>query len=324
MEEAQQVPINPTERWDFFLRTLGERAAKASAEKPSVRCWKTYSLQSEISSIKKANPDTLRTNFGSALKIIERLKRIGWIHSIKTQSLEKEEAIEFLILDMETGKDQPIYPLELLQAYLPDGVICYFSAIIYHELTTQFASHHHIGRLERPKEKKSQDTILIPDSSQYSEPVERNPLGTIVFRFEDVDYFQNKRDVSLVPGIQLRVVTPRCWLRITTLEQTLLDALMKPACCGGEAVAFEAWETGVNQMDANRMADHLAKIQRDVLDRRVGAMLDLIGFNYKSSTLSSRLAGVRDRLSSDDVLEIPLLAGLEFPELNTTWKVLTP
>ena len=53
-------------------------------------------------------------------------------------------------------------------------------------------------------------------------------------------YYSNKRDVSLVPGIQFRVVSPRCWLRITTLEQTLLDALMQPVRCGGEAVALEA------------------------------------------------------------------------------------
>ena len=324
MIEKQRETPDPTARWEFFLRTLSERVSKASEENPSARCWKPSTLQREISTIKKANPAALLTNFGSALKVIERLKRIGWVHPIKAQSSVGAESIEFLLLEMESGNGQPIYPLELLQAYLPDGVICYFSAIVYHELTTQVATHHHIARLEPPKDKTSWDASLAPEPRQGGEPVEKNPLGTAKFRFEDIDYYLNRRNVSLLPGIQFRVVTPRCWLRITTLEQTLLDALMQPICCGGEAVALEAWEAGVKQMDADRMAEHLAKIQRGDLERRVGAILDLIGVNFKATPLGSRLDAVRARLLAEDAPATSLLAGFEFPELNKTWKVRTP
>jgi hypothetical protein len=164
----------------------------------------------------------------------------------------------------------------------------------------------------------------VDATKQAGETVERNPFGTEIFDFEDIGYYLNKRDASLVPGIQFRVVSPRCWLRITTLEQTLLDALMQPVRCGGEAVALEAWETGVKQIDADRMGEHLAKIQRDDLDRRVGAVLEMIGVNVAASTLGQRLNAVRDRLLTQNVPEIPLLAGFEFPELNKTWKVRTP
>jgi predicted transcriptional regulator of viral defense system len=130
--------------------------------------------------------------------------------------------------------------------------------------------------------------------------------------------------VSLVPGIQFRVVSPRCWLRITTLEQTLLDALMRPVPSGGEAVVLEAWETGMKQIDADRMAEHLTKIQRDDLDRRVGAVLELIGADFEASTLGHRLNATRARLKTQDVPVISLLAGFEFPEQNKTWEVRTP
>jgi hypothetical protein len=256
--------------------------------------------------------------------VIEQLKRMGWIHSIKVQSPNDAELIDFLLLDMEAGKGEPIYPLELLQAYLPDGVVCYFSAINYYELTTQVVAHHHVARLNPPRAKKSLATVDATEPEPAGEAVKRNPLGTEIFHFEDVGYYLNKRDASLVPGIQFRVVSPRCWLRITTLEQTLLDALMQPVRCGGEAVALEAWETGVKQIDADRMAEHLAKIQRDDLDRRVGAVLEMFGADFAASTLGHRLNEVRDRLMTQDVPEIPLLAGFEFPEQNKTWKVRTP
>ncbi len=91
-----------------------------------------------------------------------------------------------------------------------------------------------------------------------------------------------------------------------------------------EAVALEAWETGVRQIDPDRMAGHLAKIQRDDLDRRVGAVLELIGADFAASDLGRRLKALRERLMTEPAPEIPLLAGFEFPELNKTWKVRTP
>ena len=312
------------DRWEVFLRTLGDRVSAASEKNLTARCWKLSTLRHEIKAIAKSNHEVLRTTFPPAHVVIERLKRMGWIHSIKVQYSNDAELNDFLLLDMEAGKGEPIYPLELLQAYLPDGVVCYFSAINYYELTTQVVAHHHIARLNPPRAKKSLTAVDATEPEQAGKFVERNPLGTEIFHFEDVGYYSNKRDVSLVPGIQFRVVSPRCWLRITTLEQTLLDALMQPVRCGGEAVALEAWETGVKQIDADRMAEHLTKIRRDDLDRRVGAVLEMIGANFVASTLGQRLNAVRDRLITEAIPEIPLLAGFEFLELNKTWKVRTP
>jgi hypothetical protein len=312
------------DRWEVFLRTLGVRVSVASEKNLTARCWKLSTLRREIRAVTKSKHEILRTTFPPAHVVIEQLKRMGWVHSIKVQSPNDAELIDFFMLDMEAGKDEPIYPLELLQAYLPDGVICYFSAINYYELTTQVVAHHHVARLNPPRAKKRLAAVDATEPRSAGESVERNPLGTEIFHFEDVGYYLNKRDISLVPGIQLRVVSPRCWLRITTLEQTLLDALMQSVRCGGEAVALEAWETGVKQIDADRMAEHLSKIQRDDLDRRVGAVLELIGADFAASNLGQWLDAVRDRLLTQDVPEIPLLAGLEFSEPNKTWKVRTP
>ncbi len=312
------------ERWEIFLQALGDRVSAASEKNPAARCWKPSTLRREIRAATKTNQEVLRTTFPPAHLVIEQLKRMGWIHPIKVKSPNGPQMVEFLLLDMEAGKGDPADPLELLQAYLPAGVVCYFSAIAYHELTTQVVAHHHIARLNPPRVKKRLEALDTAEPKQAGEPVERNPLGTSIFHFEDVDYYQNRRDVSLVPGVQLRVVSPRFWLRITTLEQTLLDALMQPVRCGGEAVVLEAWETAVKQMDADRMADHLAKIQRDDLDRRVGAVLEMIGAAFAASPLGHRLNAVKDRLIAQDVPDIPLLVGFEFPDWNRTWKVRTP
>jgi predicted transcriptional regulator of viral defense system len=312
------------ERWEVFLRALAERVATANENNLTARCWKPSTLSSEIKAVIKSNQNALRATFPSARVVIEHLERMGWIHPVTVQPPKDAAALEFLLLDMEAGKSDPINPLELLQAYLPDGIVSYFSAINYHELTTQFVSHHHVARLSPARQKRifAPGTVLEPGPK--TEVVQRNPLGTEIFSFEDVGYYSNRRDAWLVPGIQTRVIAPRCWLRITTLEQTLLDGLMQPVRCGGEAVVLEAWETGLKQMDADRMAEHLGKIQREDLDRRVGAMLEMLEMNFSSSALGSRLNAVKGRLMTQDVPEIPLLTGLEFSASNQFWKVQTP
>jgi predicted transcriptional regulator of viral defense system len=110
------------------------------------------------------------------------------------------------------------------------------------------------------------------------------------------------------------------------MEQTLLDTLFQPLRCGGEAVVLETWEVGIKRIDADRMAEHLAKIGREDLDRRTGAILDLVGANFSSTLLGSRLKRLKERLSSgsQDVASIPLLPGFTFTEWNDTWKVQVP
>ena len=47
----------------------------------------------------------------------------------------------------------------------------------------------------------------------------------------------------------MRAYGPRAQIRITTLEQTLLDSLYKPFLCGGPEVVFEAWQDAVDRLD---------------------------------------------------------------------------
>jgi len=312
------------ERWEVLVKALAERTSTANENSLTPRCWKFSTLSREIKCVVKANKQVLRTTFPTAGDVVERLKRMGLVHPVEAKSPKEAETIQFLLLDMGGGKTEPLYPLELLQAYLPDGVISYFSAIDYYELTTQPVTHHHVARLGSLKSQKNRAYTIVPELQTNTDAAERNLFGTEIFNFENVAYYVNRRDQSLVPGVQFRVVAPRCWLRITTLEQTLLDGLMQSIRCGGEAVVLEAWETGVKQIDADRMADHLNKIQREDLDRRVGAILEMLGASFSSSALWDRLSSVKNRLRAEDTPEIPLLTGLEFSESNHTWKVQTP
>ena len=323
MKDNKPLKGIPLERWEVFLRALGNRVSAPREALPTVRCWKHSVLSGEIKAVIKENRSALLTTFPPAYQVIEHLKRMGWAQPIKAQSPGGSQPIEFLLVDTGSEEGPPISPLELLEAWLPTGTICYFSALTHYELTTQIAAYHHIARLNPQRPRKEPTELIEPNKE--SQAAERNPLGTEIFRFTEVSYYETRRDASLVPGIQMRVASPKTWLRITTLEQTLLDTLLQPVRCGGEAVILEAWENGLKEMDADRMADHLSKIQREDLERRVAAVLDIIGANVGATALGRRLQELRQRLgSSQEIPEIPLLPGFQFANFSETWKVRTP
>lgn len=306
------------------MAALSERLSVPSEELPTVRCLKHSTLTAQIKAVIRVNQSELRTTFPPACRVIEHLKRMGWVQPIKAQSSQGRDHIEFLLVNAGSRDGQPVSALELLQAWLPAGVICYFSALTHHELTSQTAAYHHIARLNPSRPRRESISATQPEPG--GEASERSRLGKDIFHFGKVACYETRRDASLVPGIQMRVVSPRTWLRITTLEQTLLDTLLQPLRCGGEAVILEAWERGAAAMDADRMSEHLGKIQRDDLGRRVGAVLDLIGADVTTSSLGDRLRALKERLAAAtaEIADIPLLWGFQFPERSEAWKVRLP
>ena len=98
-------------------------------------------------------------------------------------------------------------PWELLQGYQPGGVLCYFGALAYYELTTQQPAFYHIATLEARK--PGQVVEVAPRTRESGhEAAERDPLGSLEFRYQDVPCYTTRRDKALVPGVQTREFGP--------------------------------------------------------------------------------------------------------------------
>jgi predicted transcriptional regulator of viral defense system len=304
-------------RWQRFEKLLRRQVAKPNEKQLTVRCWKASTLSSTIRLLVKRERAYLRTTFPSAKKIILRLVSLGWLRPVKITT--EKPRLRLFLMETDVAGNKSVDPLELLQASLPHGVISYFAALEYHDLTKQVPPFYHIGRLlaGQPTEPPKKPVL----ASQVS--VKRNPLGTELFQFGEATYYETKRYRVLTPGVQLRTVGPRTWLRITTLEQTLLDTLLQPIRCGGEAVIFEAWDRARDNFDATRMADHLAKIRRDELSRRTGAILDLIGIKVAKTPLGDLLRLVKKRMTAATP-EIPLLPNMDFTSRSDAWRIRVP
>ena len=302
-----------SERLELFIPLLAEAVSRPDEAHPTVRVWKDTNLVGVINSIAGANRDALKTTFPPGSAVLLQLERLAWLHPISIT--DDKLGRSFFLMEQKAMSEVIIDPLEIIQAVHPSGVISYFAAVEFHELTTQPATFFHIALVTDG---------LPPEVSGSKTPSDRNPLGTELFGFQGSRCYETKRYRGLTPGVQLRVIGPRTWYRVTTLEQTLLDTLLQPVRCGGEAVVFEAWEHASERADFDRMAEYLQAIGRDSLIRRVAVMLELKGVTLEdSSALGELLRAVRERVSRETDL-IPLLPGLEYRRLADKWRVLIP
>jgi predicted transcriptional regulator of viral defense system len=307
--------------WESFLRNLANKISEPTSNQLTSRCWSLKSLTTMIQEIRTSG---FPSNFPRTREILKHLINIGWAYRIDVEppSAAITSAAEFYLLDIGAAHGITVDPLELLQASRPSGVICYLSALTYHSLTTQFPTHHHIAVIYKaaPAHKAyDNQTSVVEDKPTAS--IKKSSLGNHLFTYEGVPFYQIKRSASRLIGVQTRILGPRTNLRITNIEQTLLDTLHMPKYCGGPPIVFESWEEGISNLDDDLLEDYLKKIDSHLILRRVGAMFDLLGFT-PSRSIASILENVLKKNSMASA--IPMLPGYDFPVINNKWKVMTP
>ena len=317
----------PSERLDVFLKEFGQRVSSASETRPCVRCWKMSDLQKEISAIVREKHAELKSNFPPAIKLIEQLEAIGWLFPVATsQSKASPQASRFFLVDMEAGNNPIIDPFELLMASIPNGIVSYFSALSFYGLTTQTPPFYHIGRLVKHADNRPLSAEEQRNAPKMARPV-RDPLGTALFSFKDKVYYSTKRDESSVPGIQMRVMSPRSWIRITTKEQALLDALCQPMRCGGPAVVLEAWDTSARDaLNEERILTYCTHINKTDLVRRLGSIYELMGYKAILPELQEYLDALHTQMQTrpNDYRPIPLLEGYSASNNINSWGIALP
>lgn len=306
-----------------LLAELSQRLSQPTAAWPTVRCWTTRTLKKLLG---EAAEELRRSGFTSREtydQLIEWLGHIGIRRSIDAEG----ETFHLLEFGARTRTD--FEPYELLMAIRPAGVICYSSALTFHSLTTQPIAHHHVAELQPATPTRQHDEFVASTertAERRAAPAAPPKLGTLLFRFGDAPYYVSRRSQRLIPGVQLRDHGPRTRIRITTLEQSLLDALYKPFHAGGPDVVFESWKTAFasHLIDEDRMAQHLRQMNYPATTRRVGAM-----FNLLARKPGTELQDVFDAAQAaidplGPYARISLIPGIEYGSLDPHWLVRVP
>lgn len=215
-----------------------------------------------------------------------------------------------------------VTPPEILQAIEPSGALCYQSAIEVHGLTTQLATVHHIARA-RPTQAKAPGTIAASAASAATAVAAPPPLGRPLFNWRGAGYFVAKRDPRYFTDVERHRIAQFAWFRVTTLEQTLIDTLHRPGHCGGLDVVFECWESAAPRVDAERLARVVLSIGDELLNRRVGWMMEQHGLG--NGAVLDSVRGEGHLSDSTDSSQLPaLFGGMPFDRVDRSWRLRVP
>jgi hypothetical protein len=272
------------------------------------------------------NELNLASTFPSGTRILELLISMGLANRISVENIPRIiPSKEFFSIGIQEANASLIDPVELLQAYFQSGIICYFSALYLLDLTTQQVTHHHIAIPTKPpinSEFEESETSSKINSSPLKSG--RSKLGTPSFFYQDIPFYSTRRFKNTIPGLKVRILSPRTQVRMTTIEQTLLDTLQYPYHCGGPDPIFEAWKNGLALIDEDLLHSYLEKIDIPPLTRRTGAILDL--FDHRpEKNLEAFLNKSRSNFIENKKYHlIPLLRGIDYSRLNEYWNVSIP
>ena len=308
------------EFFEHFLAKVSERFSAASNELTNVRCFSQSTLKRELIAIRDELSFKGHKNV-PAKTLISHLVHSGLLQRVPIDKEQARNPVDVYTIGF--GTTSTLTPIELLTAIEPDGVVCFFTALQIYDLTTQLPSHHNVAKLTKPKAAAVvRNREERPPSASSSKKRDRTSVGTLVFSFNAVSYYRNRRNKLLVPGVKTRYLGSKTIYRLTTLEQTLLDTLQYPVHCGGPPIVFEAWENALGKIDEERLLEHLSSIGSDVVSRRTATMFVLLG-HETGNELSGFFDEVKDRIDGN-TSHIPLLSGMDYHELDKNWLTRTP
>jgi predicted transcriptional regulator of viral defense system len=313
---AKAQPSQRESSIELLLRHFSSKLTDSAASLPSTRCIARKELTHVLSAIRDelALPEFRSASVSSLLAILERSGLIRSIEIIPLSGRVRKDRFYAVGLDADPAL---MDPAELLQAHVPGGVVCYFTALQLHELTTQPATHHHIAKLRPLGDGAALRPEIMPSATVAP------PLGSAQFEYQNVPYYLSIRDTSILRKYQQRFLNARSRVRVTTLEQTLIDTLHRPMNAGGPSVVFEAWEAAAARLNDATLVDLLFQIKQPLIARRVGYMLErALGSPSPASTDLKKI--VSEQMAGDTGEPSSLIAFMPYKTYDARWHLLVP
>jgi len=249
-----------------------------------------------LNEIKHTN--ILRNSFGyetfvSALLELGVLKKVKFI--LPNQSTTSRYV---LVMDIST----PVHPFEIALSLLPNAYLSHYSALFLNDLTNNVPKEIFINR-EQTKKPLDPENFLTQKKIDYAfnRPMRRtNQIAS--FKYEGLEYF-----VHMLNGKQtgnLGVVskkTPQLSrkVRVTNLERTLIDCVVRPSYSGGPEEIMSAFERAAEDISVNRLIGYLKK-----LDYKYPYQNPIAFYMMENSYKSNSMKLIQDQIDREFIMYV--------------------
>jgi hypothetical protein len=295
---------------EAVLSLLADELRSPNEERPSTRLFVRASLTRLLLRLNKRASGPAKV---TGTQLLSELQDSGLARTLDLDDAASRVPRNRFVLVGFGGDPDSVSPLELLQVHAPRGTVCYFSALMVHELTTQTVAHHHIAiPVEAPPS-------LHERPERVEESTKPPPVGDWQFTFRGTPFYTSRRDVRYLADGQRRDLDRKSWFRVTSLEQTLLDTLHRPMSCGGLTVVFDAWESASALVRGDRLVQHLRLSRDSRLARRVGYMAAQAGL-----PVANDVHALAKRWGGFDGPAVSLFGGIPYTSLDRRWNLRVP
>ena len=124
---------------EAFLASLSRYISVPTTDWPTVRCWTKTSLDRMFRKIKD--------DLGAEKPPQSNVELLNWLQKLALAWAIEADGALFYLLEMGPVPNPRSRLKNLMMAYEPKGVVCFFSALAFHSLTSQVPGHHHMAVL---------------------------------------------------------------------------------------------------------------------------------------------------------------------------------
>lgn len=171
------------------------------------------------------------------------------LHDLKERGMVESLMKGLYCLSPELLKGIPIHEYEIALALVPESTIAYLSAYSFHKLTDQLSSIIYVMTPLNPGKTFSKNLYRIKG------------IRYRIIRVKKDHYF----------GIESNYISQEM-IKVTNLERTLIDGLVKPKYCGGFREVLDAYEQSINQINVERIISYAERISTATC-KRLGYVL---------------------------------------------------
>lgn len=171
----------------------------------------------------------------------------------------------------------PLREEEVLMEAHPYAALCFMSAMQFHELTLDTPNEFHMATPPHGNDE-------LPIGTSHEDWAGEERLLRLVVRHKPQQIwghsvFWHRTNWSAGLEKYFQNGSP---MRVTNLERTLVDGLMRPDACGGFSCVVEAWRLANDRMNIEKMVQIVEEMNIGVLKQRVGFMLEFFGGSHQA------------------------------------------
>lgn len=204
-------------------------------------------------------------------------------------------------------------PFELALSISARGYLTHSTAVALHGLTNLLPKTIYLNVEQSPKPASS-GTLSQASIDQAFKRKQRQ--SQMIYTHDDwsIIVVNGKNTRNL--GVEDTIGPSQERLRVTNLERTLIDIVVRPNYSGGVFQILEAYRGAKDRLSTNRLVATLKKLQYTYpYHQAIGFLMERAGYDPKRLSLLRQI---------ETRFDFYLAHGIEQPEYSNTWKLFYP